>query len=214
MVDQNTWPEGLKLAAAMNFKLPLMVPTSLRALIPNATEEGLQLINNLLQWDPRGRPTAAQALSTKYFEVGGGIHALPPNSVHTSTANLPTAVLHPPQPVATRQIPPSLSAEIAGIEADEVALERFAPVKTRHPTPLLPPHGGAGVHDVTEPERNSNHVAEDRQSLRPVQSRESQVSKAATLQRSDEAVGTKPFLWPKPLCSTNNGMANEAHTTG
>eukprot|EP00731_Ephydatia_muelleri_P031832 Em0023g339a len=206
---KNTWPEGLKLAAAMNFKLPLMVPTSLRTLIPNATEEGLQLINNLLQWDPRLRPTAAQALSTKYFEVGGGIHAPPPNSVHTSTTNLPTSIAHPPQPVATKQIPLSLSAEIAGIDAGETALERFAPVKTRRPTPQLPCRE-ADADDVNEPEPNI-HATEDKQSLRPVQSRESQASKA-TLQRSEETVGTRPFLWPKPLRSTN-GTTNEAYAT-
>ena len=209
MSDQNTWPEGLKLAAAMNFKLPLMVPTSLRTLIPNATEEGLQLINNLLQWDPRLRPTAAQALSTKYFEVGGGIHAPPPNSVHTSTTNLPTSIAHPPQPVATKQIPLSLSAEIAGIDAGETALERFAPVKTRRPTPQLPCRE-ADADDVNEPEPNI-HATEDKQSLRLVQSRESQASKA-TLQRSEETVGTRPFLWPKPLRSTN-GTTNEAYAT-
>lgn len=38
----------------------MMVPTSLRTLIPSASEEGVRLMSDMLQWDPQKRPTTAQ----------------------------------------------------------------------------------------------------------------------------------------------------------
>ena len=38
-----TWPEGVKLAAAMNFRFPQFVPTPLSQLIPNASPEAIQV---------------------------------------------------------------------------------------------------------------------------------------------------------------------------
>jgi len=68
-----SWPEGMKLAQSMNFKFPRFIPTPLLQLIPNASKEALQLINDLLIYDPKKRPTAAQALQYPYFQVGIGI---------------------------------------------------------------------------------------------------------------------------------------------
>jgi len=67
---KDIWPEGLKLAQAMNFKYPQCVPTSLKTLIPNASSEALQLIKDCLEWDPKKRPTAQQCLRYPYFQVG------------------------------------------------------------------------------------------------------------------------------------------------
>lgn len=64
------WAEGHQLAAAMNFRFPQCVPTDLKTLIPNASSEAIALMKDLLQWDPRKRPTAAQALRYPYFQVG------------------------------------------------------------------------------------------------------------------------------------------------
>ncbi len=57
---QSDWPEGYQLAAAMNFRFPQCVPTPLKTLIPNATNEALDLMRDLLQWDPKKRPSAAK----------------------------------------------------------------------------------------------------------------------------------------------------------
>ncbi|XP_041922701.1 serine/threonine-protein kinase ICK-like isoform X1 [Alosa sapidissima] len=67
---KNEWPEGLQLASAMNFRWPQCVPTSLRSLIPSASTEAIQLMKDLLQWDPKKRPTTSQALRYSYFYVG------------------------------------------------------------------------------------------------------------------------------------------------
>lgn len=39
-------------------------------LIPNASGDGIQLIKELLQWDPKKRPSATQSLRHPYFNVG------------------------------------------------------------------------------------------------------------------------------------------------
>ena len=54
------WPEGHRLAAAMNFKWPQMIATSLKSLIPSAGADGIQLMQDMLAWDPQKRPTAQQ----------------------------------------------------------------------------------------------------------------------------------------------------------
>jgi serine/threonine protein kinase len=46
------------------------VQTPLKQLIPNASPEALQLMRDLMMWDPKKRPTAAQALRYPYFQVG------------------------------------------------------------------------------------------------------------------------------------------------
>lgn len=62
-----TWPEGLKLAAAMNFKFPRFVATPLSSLITNASADAIQLMTDMLIYDPKRRPTAAQCLQYPYF---------------------------------------------------------------------------------------------------------------------------------------------------
>ncbi|XP_044150993.1 serine/threonine-protein kinase MAK [Bufo gargarizans] len=67
---KNDWSEGYQLAAAMNFRFPQCVPINLKTLIPNASEEALTLMRDMMLWDPKKRPTASQALRYPYFQVG------------------------------------------------------------------------------------------------------------------------------------------------
>ncbi|NWS23194.1 MAK kinase, partial [Pachyramphus minor] len=67
---QSDWPEGYHLASAMNFRFPQCVPISLKTLIPNASNEAIQLMSDMLNWNPKKRPTASQALKYPYFQVG------------------------------------------------------------------------------------------------------------------------------------------------
>ncbi|XP_055364140.1 serine/threonine-protein kinase MAK isoform X3 [Betta splendens] len=69
-VKKMDWPEGYQLASAMNFRFPQCVPTHLKTLIPSASSEAITLMRDLLQWDPKKRPTAVQALRYPYFQVG------------------------------------------------------------------------------------------------------------------------------------------------
>lgn len=91
-VKKTDWPEGYQLAAAMNFRFPQCVPTPLKTLIPNASNEALTLMKDFLQWDPKKRPTAVQALRYPYFQVG---QVLGPR---TQTPDLRKPQMKPAQP--------------------------------------------------------------------------------------------------------------------
>ncbi|MEW5296929.1 MAG: hypothetical protein WDW36_000175 [Sanguina aurantia] len=66
----STWPDGVKLAAAMSFRFPQFSVTPLQKIITNASPEAIDLITAMCQWDPNKRPTAVQALQHPYFSVG------------------------------------------------------------------------------------------------------------------------------------------------
>ncbi|XP_061050807.1 serine/threonine-protein kinase MAK isoform X2 [Eubalaena glacialis] len=76
---KSDWPEGYQLASSMNFRFPQCVPINLKTLIPNASSEAIQLMTEMLSWDPKKRPTASQALKHPYFQVG---QILGPSSHH------------------------------------------------------------------------------------------------------------------------------------
>ncbi|XP_037593766.1 serine/threonine-protein kinase MAK isoform X6 [Cebus imitator] len=57
---KSDWPEGYQLASSMNFRFPQCVPINLKTLIPNASNEAIQLMTEMLNWDPKKRPTASQ----------------------------------------------------------------------------------------------------------------------------------------------------------
>ncbi|XP_068593991.1 serine/threonine-protein kinase MAK-like [Cebidichthys violaceus] len=67
---KSDWPEGYNLATSMKFRFDKCIPTSLRSLIPNASNEAITLMTGMLQWVPKKRPSAAQALQYSYFHVG------------------------------------------------------------------------------------------------------------------------------------------------
>ena len=67
---RETWEDGLKLAAGMGMKFPQFVPTPLESIIQNASPEAIQLMTDLLNYDPMKRPTASQALQYPFFQVG------------------------------------------------------------------------------------------------------------------------------------------------
>lgn len=60
--DKDDWPDGYQLAAAMNFKFPLLPKTPLKNIIPNASQEAIVFMQDMLEWNPLKRPTAQQSL--------------------------------------------------------------------------------------------------------------------------------------------------------
>jgi protein kinase len=63
------WPEGYRLAAQMNFEIPIFESIPLPKALPDAPPEALSLIHSLLQVSPQRRITAQQALQHEYFRV-------------------------------------------------------------------------------------------------------------------------------------------------
>uniref|UniRef100_A0A3P8QK93 non-specific serine/threonine protein kinase n=1 Tax=Astatotilapia calliptera TaxID=8154 RepID=A0A3P8QK93_ASTCA len=90
-VKKTDWPEGHQLATAMNFRFPQCVPTHLKTLIPNASNEAITLMKDLLHWDPKKRPTAAQALRYPYFQVGQVLGPRPQSQEVKKVQNRPLA---------------------------------------------------------------------------------------------------------------------------
>ncbi|KDO23466.1 CMGC/RCK/MAK protein kinase [Saprolegnia parasitica CBS 223.65] len=68
-----SWPEGMKLAAQMNYRFPQFVSTSLASIIPHASPEAIQLMQDFLKYDPNQRPTSSQALQYPFFQVNANI---------------------------------------------------------------------------------------------------------------------------------------------
>ena len=57
---QDEWQEGFKLASNMNFKFPQCVTQALKTLIPNASNDALTLMKDMMAWNPQKRPTVTQ----------------------------------------------------------------------------------------------------------------------------------------------------------
>jgi serine/threonine protein kinase len=56
--EQSAWPEGYKLASARSYHFPEAKPQSLSDLIPDASMEAIDLMEAMLQYASRKRPTA------------------------------------------------------------------------------------------------------------------------------------------------------------
>ncbi|VUZ42510.1 unnamed protein product [Hymenolepis diminuta] len=78
--SQQDWPEGYKLAGAMNFKFPKCKPARLSGIIPHASTTALHLISELIAWNPKKRPTARAALRSKFMLVQDPAVVRSPNS--------------------------------------------------------------------------------------------------------------------------------------
>jgi male germ cell-associated kinase len=99
---QRTWPEGIRLAAQMQFKFPQFVPTALSQIIPNASQEAVQIMSDLMKYDPQQRPTSSQCLQYPFFQV-------------CATLPAPTSTAEPQQSTFTRR-PLQMSEQEARLE--------------------------------------------------------------------------------------------------
>lgn len=65
--DKNDWPEGHRLAAAIQFRFPECPKIPLSSIITRASQQGLHIISDMLQFDPEKRPSAQQSQRYPYF---------------------------------------------------------------------------------------------------------------------------------------------------
>lgn len=64
-----------------------VVPTALSALVPNASDEGIDLMEHLLRYDPNKRLTSSQALQHPFFAK---VHSLLPTIQPSAVPQLPS----------------------------------------------------------------------------------------------------------------------------
>ncbi|EEY65769.1 ser/thr protein kinase [Phytophthora infestans T30-4] len=64
-----TWPKGAAMASHMQARFPKCTPVSWKRILPSGTpSSAVQLVRDLLQYDPSRRITAAQALQHRFFD--------------------------------------------------------------------------------------------------------------------------------------------------
>ncbi|XP_026230357.1 serine/threonine-protein kinase MAK-like isoform X2 [Anabas testudineus] len=129
-LKKSDWPEGYNLAASMNFRFPKCVPTSLKSLIPNASDEAITLMKDMLQWDPEKRPSAAQSLRYPYFHVGQALGApLKHSEQHKAQAEMSEAPTEPtPQPLYKTELQSS-EANMSQTESQTYSQSPHQPLK-------------------------------------------------------------------------------------
>jgi serine/threonine protein kinase len=91
-------PLSLSLAPSLSLSIPTMlqfVPTPLASLIPHASPEAIQLLQDLLHYDPAKRPTAAQVLQYPFFLKVRGVDGW------VCVVRLALVLLPPPPPPMT-----------------------------------------------------------------------------------------------------------------
>lgn len=116
----SAWPEGYKLASKINFTFPKFVPTPLNTLIPTASSDAIDLMYQMLKYDPQKRPTAAQCLQHPFF--AGFVPPVQESSPNTSNKNFYNPVneiVHPTRETSAgkRQI---FSRKDTGISSKEL----------------------------------------------------------------------------------------------
>ncbi|KAI1288432.1 Serine/threonine-protein kinase MAK [Halotydeus destructor] len=90
--DKKEWPEGFQLAVAMNFKFPQFSPMAIDSLVTNASPDAVELLKQLLYWNPNHRPTCSQSLRSKYFKVN---QKLGPSSQQMTSSSAPPLASQP-----------------------------------------------------------------------------------------------------------------------
>ena len=72
------WDEGLQLARRMNVRFPSLSPTPPRQIIPNAPPAAIDLIEQMLRFNPVERPTCTGCLNHPFFTGKDDAYTTPP----------------------------------------------------------------------------------------------------------------------------------------
>lgn len=63
----SSWPEGIQLAKKCDMKFPNCSPAHLAQLVPDASKDAIDLLTEMLKWDPNKRGTASSLLQHSFF---------------------------------------------------------------------------------------------------------------------------------------------------
>ncbi|KAJ2944088.1 hypothetical protein O0L34_g18052 [Tuta absoluta] len=141
--DRGIWPEGYALADSLRVRFPVATAVPLARVVPTASPPALALLAALLQYPPRDRPTAPQALRFPYFAVGAALVLPPPMSrarraSRAETENAPPQVGPPPGWTPAQPLPPApfrdhfadiLGGEVVHEPAGEEPLRRVSALR-------------------------------------------------------------------------------------
>ena len=65
--NHDIWPKGIQQANLIGIKFPNNNGTDLAKIIPNASPKAIEVMKQMLQWDPNKRPTAVNLLNNQFF---------------------------------------------------------------------------------------------------------------------------------------------------
>ena len=65
--NHDIWNEGISQANKMDIKFPKFEPQKLENIITNASKDAIDLISQMIKWDPNKRATASNLLQHKFF---------------------------------------------------------------------------------------------------------------------------------------------------
>lgn len=77
----------------MNFRFPQFSYIPIETVVNNISNEGIQLLKDMLQWNPAKRPTATQSLKYVYFQ-NVNLTAVPASEKVTNIKTAPTLSEH------------------------------------------------------------------------------------------------------------------------
>ncbi|KAH8376530.1 hypothetical protein KR093_000013 [Drosophila rubida] len=66
---KSDWPDGYRLAAMIHFRYPDCIKVPLSSVVSRCSQTGLDLLEDMLAYDPEKRPTAQQSLKYPYFHA-------------------------------------------------------------------------------------------------------------------------------------------------
>lgn len=140
--NMRTWPEGIKLGAQMQFRFPQFAPTPLGQIITNASPEALQLMQDLMLYDPQQRPTASASLQYPFFQVNNALPA-PASSA---------------EPIASSFTRRPVQKSEAELKAEEKAMAKKVQAELEAETTFTVPEVNL-LHEAAEaPRVHSNYV--------------------------------------------------------
>ncbi|XP_032642813.1 serine/threonine-protein kinase MAK isoform X2 [Chelonoidis abingdonii] len=159
---KSDWPEGYQLASAMNFRFPQCIPMHLKTLIPNASNEAIQLMTDMLNWDPKKRPTASQALKYPYFQVGQ-VLGPPPQYLEQKQS-----VIKPGQPTEPKPNLPKLEP-VSKLESVSKPESQSSPDALDESQPQLPSKiNQQPLQQIQLPQNTTNQLLPQQQQPQPL----------------------------------------------
>lgn len=147
---QDDWEEGYRLATAMNFRWPQCVPQNLKTLIPNASQEAIQLMKDMLHWNPQKRPTASQCLRYPYFQVGQNLGTTMPSPARPPAQPVhqqPSYKINQPSDNISAPSPVNQSPQNYGIGRQF----QEKPTIPNQQQPVVPNYGHKQNQDIDDP---------------------------------------------------------------
>ena len=79
----DTWSDGIQQANLIGIKFPTNDKVDLSSVIPNASNEAIDLMNQMLKWDPNRRATASNLLNHPFFTN----YTIPNHNIDTKSSN-------------------------------------------------------------------------------------------------------------------------------